>query len=336
MVTFVLFGLLIWRILADGWRSRDAFGTMFAAGLASMILFQLVVNVGMVLGVMPITGIPLPFVTHGGASLVSLAIALGIMQSVNIRQIEGRVVTFVHGRTLRPAAWLADRHLTHALRGADDTVRRCGRRHGPGESRLRGRLFVLFIAAAAAVALMTRRSPLPYSVGLVMLGLLIAAIGPTTPLDVTPELVLIVLVPGLVFEAAYRLRLHRAPPTFLGVAMLAIPGVLVSAAVVAFALSATGLDLSTGVHRRVPSCRRRTRCRSSRRSGAWGPAPPGDPRRGGEPRSTTGRRWCSSRSRSPRLAGGSRRSTPSVWCRSGRSLGSAPARRGPGIGQRPG
>ena len=55
-------------------------------GLAWAILFQLVVNVGMVLGVMPITGIPLPFVTHGGASLVSLAIALGIMQSINIRQ----------------------------------------------------------------------------------------------------------------------------------------------------------------------------------------------------------------------------------------------------------
>ena len=86
MVTFVLFLLLFWRILADGWRSRDSFGTMFAAGLASMILFQLIVNVGMVLGVMPITGIPLPFVTHGGASLVSLAIALGIMQSINIRQ----------------------------------------------------------------------------------------------------------------------------------------------------------------------------------------------------------------------------------------------------------
>ena len=51
-----------------------------------MILFQLVVNVGMVLGIMPITGIPLPFVTHGGASLVSLAVGLGILQSINIRQ----------------------------------------------------------------------------------------------------------------------------------------------------------------------------------------------------------------------------------------------------------
>ena len=78
--------MLIWRVLAAGWHSRDPFGTLFAAGLASMILFQLVVNVGMVLGVMPITGIPLPFVTHGGASLVSLAIGLGILQSINLRQ----------------------------------------------------------------------------------------------------------------------------------------------------------------------------------------------------------------------------------------------------------
>jgi rod shape determining protein RodA len=86
MVAFILFALLLWRVLAGGWRSRDAFGTMFAAGMASMILFQLVVNAGMVLGIMPITGIPLPFVTHGGASLVSMAIGLGVLQSVNIRQ----------------------------------------------------------------------------------------------------------------------------------------------------------------------------------------------------------------------------------------------------------
>jgi len=86
IVVFVLFGVLIWRVLASGWRARDPFGTIFATGLASMILFQLVVNVGMVLGVMPITGIPLPFVTHGGASLISIALGLGILQSINIRQ----------------------------------------------------------------------------------------------------------------------------------------------------------------------------------------------------------------------------------------------------------
>jgi rod shape determining protein RodA len=86
VVLFVLFALLLWRVLVAGWRSRDPFGTMFAAGVASMVLFQLVVNVGMVMGIMPITGIPLPFVTHGGASLVSMAIGLGILQSINIRQ----------------------------------------------------------------------------------------------------------------------------------------------------------------------------------------------------------------------------------------------------------
>jgi rod shape determining protein RodA len=86
MLLLVLFGALLWRILVSGWRSRDPFGMMFAAGLASMILFQLVVNLGMVIGIMPITGIPLPFISHGGASLISLAIGLGILQSVNIRQ----------------------------------------------------------------------------------------------------------------------------------------------------------------------------------------------------------------------------------------------------------
>jgi len=86
IVLFLLFVLLLWRVLMAGWRSRDPFGTLFSAGIASLVLFQLFVNVGMVMGIMPITGIPLPFVTHGGASLVSIAIGLGILQSINIRQ----------------------------------------------------------------------------------------------------------------------------------------------------------------------------------------------------------------------------------------------------------
>ena len=68
------------------WRSRDPFGLGIASGVASMLVFQLIVNVGMVIGVMPITGIPLPFITHGGASIISIAIGLGILQSINIRQ----------------------------------------------------------------------------------------------------------------------------------------------------------------------------------------------------------------------------------------------------------
>jgi rod shape determining protein RodA len=86
MIVFLLFIALIWRLLVDAWRSRDPFGLLVGSGLASMVLFQLVVNVGMVIGIMPITGIPLPFITHGGASLISLALGLGIMQSINIRQ----------------------------------------------------------------------------------------------------------------------------------------------------------------------------------------------------------------------------------------------------------
>jgi rod shape determining protein RodA len=81
-----LFVALIWRLLMAAWRSKDPFGLMFGSGMAAMILFQLVVNVGMVIGLMPITGIPLPFVTHGGASLISVAAGLGILESINIRQ----------------------------------------------------------------------------------------------------------------------------------------------------------------------------------------------------------------------------------------------------------
>jgi rod shape determining protein RodA len=86
ILLLVLFAALLWRILVGGWRSKDPFGTLFAAGLASMLLFQLTVNLGMVVGIMPITGIPLPFISHGGASLISIAVGLGIMQSINIRQ----------------------------------------------------------------------------------------------------------------------------------------------------------------------------------------------------------------------------------------------------------
>lgn len=87
LVVLGLFAALLWRVLAAAWRSRDPFGLAMGAGIASMVLFQLVVNIGMVLGVMPITGIPLPFVTHGGASLVSLALGLGLLQSINVHQV---------------------------------------------------------------------------------------------------------------------------------------------------------------------------------------------------------------------------------------------------------
>ena len=86
LVVLALFVALLWRVLVAGWRSKDPFGTIFACGVAAMLLFQLFVNVGMVIGIMPITGIPLPFISHGGASLISIALALGVLQSINVRQ----------------------------------------------------------------------------------------------------------------------------------------------------------------------------------------------------------------------------------------------------------
>ena len=81
-----LYAILLWRAVRIAFLSKDPFGTYLAAGVASMFAIQMFVNVGMVIGIMPITGIPLPFISHGGASLISIALALGILQSINIRQ----------------------------------------------------------------------------------------------------------------------------------------------------------------------------------------------------------------------------------------------------------
>jgi rod shape determining protein RodA len=86
VVVLILFGLLLWRLLTCAWRSTDTFAMLIGCGLATMIFFQVVVNVGMVAAVLPVTGIPLPFISYGGASLVSLAAGLGTLQSTNLRR----------------------------------------------------------------------------------------------------------------------------------------------------------------------------------------------------------------------------------------------------------
>jgi len=84
LVLLAIFGLLIWRVLRIGWGARDTLGMAIAAGMASMLLFQITVNIGMVTGIMPVTGIPLPFITYGGSSMISLLFGLGILQSVRM------------------------------------------------------------------------------------------------------------------------------------------------------------------------------------------------------------------------------------------------------------
>ncbi|HEX2221672.1 MAG TPA: FtsW/RodA/SpoVE family cell cycle protein [Candidatus Limnocylindria bacterium] len=85
VVLLGLFALLIWRMLVIAWEAGDGFGAMVGVGLASMVAFQLLVSVGMSVGLMPVTGIPLPFVTYGGSSLISLLFGMGLLESIRIR-----------------------------------------------------------------------------------------------------------------------------------------------------------------------------------------------------------------------------------------------------------
>ena len=81
LFVIVLLAILVGRRVWHAWTSPDEFGVIFAGGMATVVLFQTFVNIGMNLGVAPITGITLPFVSYGGASAVSLAFGLALVQS---------------------------------------------------------------------------------------------------------------------------------------------------------------------------------------------------------------------------------------------------------------
>ncbi|MGH2751645.1 MAG: rod shape-determining protein RodA [Actinomycetota bacterium] len=85
-VLLSLFAILIWRSMRIAAMSRDAFGTFAAAGIAAMWAFQLFVNVGMTMGIMPITGLPLPFVSFGGSGLVMNFMAVGLLLNIHMRR----------------------------------------------------------------------------------------------------------------------------------------------------------------------------------------------------------------------------------------------------------
>ena len=86
VILFALFILLLVAALRIAFRARDAFGMLLASGVVAMLVFQILVNVGMAISLMPVTGIPLPFISHGGSSLVSICFALGVLQSVSMRR----------------------------------------------------------------------------------------------------------------------------------------------------------------------------------------------------------------------------------------------------------
>jgi rod shape determining protein RodA len=80
-----LFALLIWRALRIVTLSKNLYGTLVAGGITAMLMFQVFVNVGMSLGIMPITGIPLPLMSYGGSSVLATFLAIGVLQSVHMQ-----------------------------------------------------------------------------------------------------------------------------------------------------------------------------------------------------------------------------------------------------------
>ncbi len=82
----VLMGLIIWRILYIASKARDAFGAYICYGMAAVLFFQTMANVGMNLNILPVTGLPFPFLSYGGSSLVTFLFAIGLVESVAVHR----------------------------------------------------------------------------------------------------------------------------------------------------------------------------------------------------------------------------------------------------------
>jgi rod shape determining protein RodA len=86
-----LFALLIWRALRTLTMAKNFYGALVAGGITAMLMFQVFVNVGMTIGIMPITGIPLPLVSYGGSSVITTLMAIGLLQSIHAQARETAV-----------------------------------------------------------------------------------------------------------------------------------------------------------------------------------------------------------------------------------------------------
>jgi rod shape determining protein RodA len=80
-----LYALLIWRALRVLVMAKDLFGSLVAGGVAAMLMFQVFVNVGMTIGIMPITGVTLPLMSYGGSSVITTLLAVGLLQSIYVQ-----------------------------------------------------------------------------------------------------------------------------------------------------------------------------------------------------------------------------------------------------------
>ena len=85
LLLIALYGILIWRCLRIATLSRDMYGSILAGGVAVMFLFQVFVNIGMTIGIMPVTGIPLPFLSYGGTAMIAFLMFVGLLEAIHLR-----------------------------------------------------------------------------------------------------------------------------------------------------------------------------------------------------------------------------------------------------------
>ncbi len=85
-VVIALYAIIVWRLLAAAANGRDRFSQLVAIGVAAFIAFHVFVNVGMTLQIMPVTGLPLPFLSSGGSAFIAMSVALGLGHSVWMRR----------------------------------------------------------------------------------------------------------------------------------------------------------------------------------------------------------------------------------------------------------
>jgi rod shape determining protein RodA len=83
-ILIILLGIVLWRAIAIAMKADDMYGRLVATGIVAWLAFQMFENIGMTLGIMPITGVPLPFVSAGGTSMMAVWIAVGLLQNVRL------------------------------------------------------------------------------------------------------------------------------------------------------------------------------------------------------------------------------------------------------------
>ena len=96
-IVLSLYALLIWRTLRILTLAKNLYGALIAGGIVAMLMFQVFVNVGMTVGIMPITGVPLPLMSYGGSSVIVTLMAVGVLQSIHV---QARMAARANGRAL--------------------------------------------------------------------------------------------------------------------------------------------------------------------------------------------------------------------------------------------